>query len=531
MAAFFIFVNTKCATHRLYSMIHFKNIPFSIKNIYLLIGWFMPFFLPAYSQSDSVKIIEIKNADALIGTRINGQSVQKLIGRVALQHDQAMMFCDSAWYYDKLNSIEAFGRIHIRQGDTLSLYGDKLNYNGNTRVATITGNVRLIDNQVNLQTSQLTYDRNAGMAYYPDSGHTVSRSEQLSSKKGYYYVNTKEFAFKGNVIIKNPQYTLYSDTLIQNTLTDVSYFKGPSKIVSKESFIYCENGWYDKKNDRCQFNQNAYVIAEKNILRGDSLYYERQRGYGKGIGNVSIEDTVEKIIVTGHFAETFRNIERYVVTDSVQLLKIFEKDTLFLHADTLLAVQDSLGKRVINAFHHVKFFKPDMQGLCDSLSYTQRDSLIRMYHQPVLWNEKNQITAEYIDICMGQKEVYFININRMARVISQEDSLLFNQVGGLNMKAWFKNNELHKIDVFDNSKTYYYAREDNGDWIGLNVAESKDMAIYVENRQVVKISFLTNPIGTLHPMDKIKPEDFRIDGFTWQIHRRPLKREDIFIWN
>jgi lipopolysaccharide export system protein LptA len=503
----------------------------SAARILLAASWFILSNTHLNAQSDSVKTIEIKNADALIGTRINGQSVQKLIGRVALQHDQAQMFCDSAWYYDKLNSIDAFGRIHIRQGDTLSLYGDKLNYNGNTRIATITGNVRLIDKQVNLQTNQLTYDRNAGIAYYPDGGNTISQSEQLSSKKGYYYVNTKEFAFKGNVIIKNPQYTLYSDTLIQNTLTDVAYFKGPSTIVSKESFIYCENGWYDKRNDRCQFNQNAYVIAEKNILRGDSLYYERNRGYGKGIGHVSIEDTVEKIIVTGHFAETFRNIERYIVTDSAQLIKIFDKDTLFLHADTLLAVQDSLNKRVINAFHHVKFFKPDMQGLCDSLSYTQRDSLIRMYYNPILWNEKNQITANNIEICLGQKEIYFMNINQLARIISQEDSLLFNQVGGVNMKAWFKDNELHKIDVFENSKTFYYVKEDNGDMIGLNIAQSKDLTIYVENKQIVKISFLTNPVGTLHPMDKINPEEYRIDGFTWQIHRRPVKRTDIFIWN
>lgn len=507
-----------------------KTAIYSIR-ICLIACCFILIYTSLCAQSGSVKTIEIKNADALIGTKINGQSVQKLIGRVALQHDQTLMFCDSAWYYDKLNSIDAFGHIHILQGDTLSLYGDKLNYNGNTRIASITGNVRLIDNLVNLQTSRLTYDRNAGIAFYPDSGYTITRTEQLYSKKGYYYVNTKEFAFKGNVVIKSQEYTLYSDTLIQNTLTDVSYFKGPSTIVSKESFIYCENGWYDKKNDRCQFNQNAYVIAEKNILRGDSLYYERNRGYGKGIGHVSIEDTVEKIIVTGHFAETFRNIERYIVTDSAQFVKVFEKDTLFLHADTLLAVQDSLGKRVINAFHHVKFFKPDIQGLCDSLSYTQRDSLIRMYFNPVLWNEKNQITAECIDICMGQKAIYFLNINRKARVISQEDSLLFNQLGGLYMKAWFKDNELYKIDVYGNSKTFYYPREDDGDLIGINVAESKDMTIYVENKQVVKISLFSNPIGTLYPMDKIKPEDFRIDGFTWQIHRRPLKQADIFIWN
>lgn len=507
---------------------------YSKSNMYKSVSVFLLSLVLSISSFNGLaqtRIIDIYNADKLMGITINKMKVQKLIGRVALHHDGALMYCDSAYLYDAQNRVEAFGHIHIKQGDTLSLYGNVLLYDGNTRIATISGQVRLIDNQITLNTTKLTYDRNKEMAFYDEQASTLSKTEELNSRKGYYYVKTKEFAFKGNVVIKHPDYTLYSDTLIQNTVTDISYFKGPSTIVSKESYIYCENGWYDKRNDICQFNQNSYVISDSHILKGDSLYYERERGYGKGIGHVSIQDTTEKLTVTGHFAETYKHIERYMITDSATMIKAFEHDSLFLHADTLIAIQDSLNKRVINAYYHVKFFKPDMQGLCDSLSYRERDSTMQMYRNPILWNEQNQITAKHIDICIGQKEIYKIYIHSNALIVSEEDSLMYNQLGGVNMTAHFKNNELNQIDVFENSHSYYYPKDDKGRIIGLNEVVCRDMVIYVEEREVARIVFKISPVGTLHPIDKINPGDFRLTGFTWQVARRPMQREDIYHWD
>jgi len=489
------------------------------------------FYVPAQAQDTTTKVINIINADVLKGGQMKGQSIQRLIGRVVLDHEGAQMFCDSAIFYDNKNSVQAFGRIHIQQGDSLSLYGDSLDYDGNTKIATMLGRVRLIDKQVTLNTNKLVYDREKGVAYYNDNGKTITKKDQLTSKKGYYYVGTKEFAFKGDVVIQNPEYTLYSDTLIHNTVTDVSYFKGPSTIVSENSFIYCENGWYDKPNDRCQFNENAYVISESNILRGDSLYYERQRGYGKGIGNISIEDTVEQVTVTGNFAETFRNIERYIVTDSAQMMQVFDDDTLFMHGDTLLATEDTLGERVMDAFHHVKFFKRDMQGACDSLSYTQRDSLLRMYYKPVIWNDSNQITGEYIQVAISKGKIYRMDIVDIALIISQEDTIRFNQIGGNRMEAFFVNNELSRIEVYENGRTVYYPREEDGNLIGLNKVECTDLTIYIEDRQVSTIIFRKKPVGVLHPIEKVNPLEYRLDGFQWLIHRRPKTRQDIFFWN
>ncbi len=482
--------------------------------------------------SDTVKVIDIYNADMLTGYMVKGKSYQKLVGRVVLHHEGAMMFCDSAIIADEDNVARAFGHIHIQQGDSLDMYGEEMEYDGNKKIATLKKKVRLIDNQLTLNSEQIVYDRNAGMAYYGDSSTTVTSKDNLTSKKGYYYVGRKEFAFKGDVVLVNPEYTLYSDTMIYNTVKDVTYFKGPSTIVSKQSYIYCENGWYDKPNDKAQFNKNAYVIAENNILKGDSLYYERQKGYGRAIGNVSIEDTVENITVFGQYAETQKNIERYLVTDSAQMIQVFDDgDSLFLHADTLLAVQDTMDRRVLNCFHHVKFFKTDMQGACDSLTYTQADSLIRMFYEPVLWNESNQITAEKINVNIGKSSIYWMEMISMALIISQEDSVMFNQIGGDDMKGYFTNNDLSRIEVMGGGKTIYYPKEDDGTVIGMNKVECVDITILINDKKIDKITFKKKPVGKLEPMDKINPADYKLDGFQWLIKRRPMNRHDIFIRN
>lgn len=481
---------------------------------------------------DTVKVIDIYNADKLTGYNVKGKSYQKLVGRVVMHHEGAMMFCDSAIIDDADNIARAYGHIHIQQGDSLDMYGEELEYDGNKRIALLKKNVRLIDKQLTLNSNQLTYDRNAGMAYYADSSQTVTQNDKLTSKKGYYYIGRKEFAFKGDVVFKNDQYTLYSDTMIYNTVKDVTYFKGPSTIVSKQSFIYCENGWYDKPNDRARFSKNAYVIAENNILRGDSLYYERQRGFGTAIGNVTIEDTVENVIVYGQYAETEKNIERYLVTDSAQMVQVFDDgDTLFLHADTLLAIQDTMNHRVLNCFRHVKFYKSDMQGACDSLTYTQADSLIRMFYKPVVWNESNQVTAEYINVNIGKSKIYWMEMLTTALIISQQDSIMYNQIGGDNMKGFFTNNDLSRVEVVGGGKTIYYPTEDDGTVIGMNQVDCVDITILIADKKIQKIIFKKKPVGELQPLDKINPADYKLDGFEWLINRRPKNRWDIFVWS
>ncbi len=506
-------------------MITFKQISSSSTTLLLLFC----FVFSNKISGQNIKKIEIINAETLEFDKSKDIKAYRLIGKVVLKHEGAYMFADSAYNYTERNAFDAFGHIHIEQGDTLHLYGDFLKYDGETKLADVFGNVRLIDKQVNIETDRLIYDLKNKTAFYNDSA--VSRSSEgriLKSRKGYYYSKSKEFAFKTNVVIEDPQYTIYSDTLIFNTETEISRFFGPTTIVSKENTLYFERGWYDTKNDISEFSKNAKMVSKSQTIKGDKLFYDRNKGYGKGIGNVELIDTLENIVVRGQFAETFREIEQYLVTDRMVFIQILDGDSLFMHADTLLATQIEDEKRLIRVFYNVRFFKSDMQGKCDSLTYNTADSIMSMFFLPVIWSEKNQITADSISILMKDGKAQLLRMRNSSFIVSQEDTTRYNQIKGKNMNGYFKDNKLHRIDVFNNGQTIYYPKDDSNDLLGANKTECTDMRIYVHEGKVSRIMFINHPEGTLYPNHKVSPSEMILSGFQWLNWLRPKDKDDIF---
>ncbi len=480
-------------------------------------------------QDSSVKIIEIRNADRLSGMTIGNESVIQLTGRVALFHEGAFMFCDSAFLYEQTNRLHAFGQIHILQGDTLSLYGDSLFYDGALRKADIMGNVRLKDPTVNMTTSQLTYDRNSGMVSYPDSANIRNGTDRIRSKKGHYHSTTRIFTFEENVQIQNPDYTVLSEKLDYETQTDVSWFYGPTTITSQQAVIYCEKGWHNKQTDEARFSRNARVTSGSKILIGDSLYYQRGRGYGQGFGNIQIRDTAEKITLLGQYAETWKDLNLYMVTDEAQMIQAFDTDSLFLHGDTLKGWEDSLGFRVIQCWNHVKFFKTDLQGACDSLFYTEMDSLMRMFFTPVIWSDSSQMTGTFIHLKIDRGTLYHFDLLQKAMLIAQDDTVRFNQLSGQNMRGFFHDNDLVRLHVKEKGKLIYYPREEDGSLMGANMLACRNITLWMGQRQIQRISCQQKAEGTMHPWETFTGPDRFLDGFIWHEKDRPRTPEDIFI--
>ena len=490
-------------------------------------------FITQISSAQKNKKIEILNANTLEYDQSLGNNARKLIGDVAFKHEGAIMKCDSAYLYSESNSMDAFGNVHINQGDTINIYGDTLKYNGNSKNAELLGNIRFIDKDMTLITSHLNYDLKNSMGYYFGGGTITSLANQnkLTSQQGYYYSKNKELFFKEKVVLINPEYEIYSDTLKYHTTTEISYFLGPTIIQSKDNLIYCENGWYDTQKDISQFKKNAYIITKEQKLQGDSLYYDRNNGIGKAFKNVQITDTIKDFIINGDYAIHYEKENNSIITGNTMLTMIMESDSLFLHADTLKATYDSTKTdRIIYAYHKTKFFKRDLQGMCDSLVYTFIDSTIRLYKDPVLWSEENQMIAEHIQVKTSDGKVQYLKLDRAAFIISQEDSTRFNQVKGKNMMATFLDNELYKVDVTGNGQTIYYLREDKGELFGVNKAESSDLTIYIKENAVDKISFINKPEATLYPIDKLPAEETILKDFVWKIEFRPLSKQDIFVW-
>lgn len=489
----------------------------------------MLFCVGLFAQQPSQ--VELLNSDYLEVDERLGKDVKRLIGNVAFKHDDVFLYCDSAYLNSAKNTLLAFSNVHIVQGDSVNIYGDKLDYDGNKKFAVLNGNVVLIETNHTLNTDYLTYDVKNGIGNYNTGGKIVSRQNNntLTSQIGYYYSKTKQFYFRKNVVLVNPDYTMKSDTLRYSTKNETSYFYGPTTIVSKNDFIYCENGWYDTKKDVAQFNRNAYILSGKQKLSGDSLYYNRKREQGRGFGNVVMSDTVENVVIKGDFGRYEKERERMIVFGHAEMAQLFDKDTLFLHADTLRAEMDSCNEyRILYAHYGVKFFKPDMQGKCDSLVFSYQDSILRMFKKPVIWNEENQLTAEYIEILTGNGKVKRLDMYEVAFIISKEDSSFFNQIKGKKIVGHFVANELKKIEVFGNGQTIYYPVEKKG-YIGVNRADCTDMVIYTEDKKVSRITFITKPEATLYPLFELPAKELLLKDFIWRQTERPLTKEDIFI--
>jgi lipopolysaccharide export system protein LptA len=456
---------------------------------------------------------------------------QRIIGDVVLRHDSIILYCDSAFLNNTKNNVVAFGNVHVKISDTLNIYGDSLKYNGNTKIGRIKGNVRLVDNETILTTDTLVFDRNTQIAQYDNWGKIVEGKNVLVSKHGYYYTNRKEFFYKEKVILMNPDNVMHSDTLMYNTLTHVAYFFGPSNIKGKEDSIYCENGWYNTAKNIARFRKKGQIYHQEQIVNGDSIYYERESGYGQIFKNANIIDTANKIILSGDYGELHRKRGSAFMTERAVAKLIDKKDTLFLHSDSIHAAFDTTqAVKKIRCFYKVKFFRRDLQGLCDSLTWQSLDSTLTLFSNPVLWSEKNQLTADTIFLRMKNNRADSMILRNAAFIISKDDSAKFNQIKGRDMVGYFINNELYKIRVIGNAETIYYAREDDRTLIGINKALSSNMLIFLDKNQLKSITYMGQPSAVLYPEKEMNVNDRLLKDFKWIEEKRPLTKDDIFVW-
>ncbi len=461
-------------------------------------------------ESRDKKKIELLYCDVLLIDKELNKDLQRLLGNVALRHNDIIMTCDSAYLYSEANQVKAYGNVKINQADTLFLTGNYLYYDGNEEKAFIQENVELRDKETQLFTSVINYDSKTKTAYYTVPGKIINGDNILTSHNGIYYASDKTFHFKDSVKIVNPDYTMLADTLEYNSETGTAYFRGPTTIEGDSLFMYCERGWYDTQNDLTSVWGNPLIDNRQNTIRGDSLFYNRKTGYGEAYRNISITDTSNNIIVCGNYAWYYKNPERFMVTDRALFIQVSEEDSLFLHADTLKAVtifnpDDSSSYRLLRAYYTCKVFSTDLQSLCDSLAYSFRDSVIHMYKNPIIWSEENQMTADSVSVLTKNRKADRLELYNSVFVASQIDSIRFNQMKGRKLTGFFRENKLYRILIEGNGETIYYLIDKN-ELIGVNHARSASIEIIVENKKITEITELHNPEGTLDPPGMNPPE-------------------------
>lgn len=495
----------------------------------------LAFFLSLVSSSSlyaqRARPVKLKNSDALKGGKTaSGENFNRLIGNVVLTQQNTTIYCDSAHLYKKTNTVEAFGKVRITEGDSVTVTAQSLIYEGNKRLAKLRRNVVFTKlATATLYTDFLDYDRIKNTAHYFNSGKLVDSVNTLTSVKGYYNVATNLSSFKKEVIVNNPDYTMTSDSLQYNSATKIIYFVAPTTVVDKDSstFVY-ERGSYDTQQktsvlEKGKGESEAYTITGKSYSIDDVRKIYRVRG------DVVMTSKEDNLIIYGQASDAnkLKNITK--VFDRAYLAKITDEgDTLFMRADTLVSVdnKDPKKKRVL-AYGNVKIFKSDLQGIADSVEYRVADSTIVFYQQPVLWTDDNQMSADSVSMQIENNAIKRIYLKTNAFVAS-EDTIIhdFNQIKGRKMTAEFQNQKLHRVLVDGNAENLYFAiDEKDNSLMGMNKIICSRILIRFKEGRVDTFSSYVKPEAQFIPPHELEDGDRRLRGFNWQAQKRPLKKD------
>ncbi|MCD8269808.1 MAG: hypothetical protein LUD46_16000 [Parabacteroides sp.] len=516
-----------------------------IVNKFFLTGLFCLLFVCVFAQTqDSIPLpgetltadtIEVKttkvfleHANTLSFDKEVKADAQFLEGDVCFHHDSSYMYCDSAYFFEESNSLEAFSNVRMEQGDTLFVYGNYLFYDGNSQIAYLRENVRMENGQVTLFTDSLNYERIPDIGYYIEGGLIVDSLNQLSSFYGQYSPDTKLAVFNDSVRLENPNFTLYSDTLHYDTESKIATILGPSVIVSDSGTIHSSRGWYNTETNTSLLLDRSEVLSGNRVLSGDSIVYDRNSGFGEAFGNMSLQDTAQKVMLQGQYGYYNEQTEYAFATDSACFLEYSKGDTLYLHADTLEMTTLDSTAREIKAFYGVRFYRTDMQGVCDSLQFNTRDSILYMYDDPVLWNEQYQLYGDTIVIYMNDSTIDYAHVIQFAFAVQHVDSTYYNQLKGNDLKAYFEGQAIRQIDVEGNAESIFYPLENDGAKIGLNETKSGFLTIWVKDNKLDKLKIWPTPQGSLTPIPDLKPEQKTLKDFYWFDYLRPKNKDDIY---
>lgn len=478
-------------------------------------------------------------------------SFQIVVGDVMFRQGDMFMYCDSAHFYEDPGAIKAFGNVRMEQGDTLFVYADRLDYSDTTELAILfadPGNkVRLINKDVTLTTDIFNYDLAIELGFYEVGGTLTDKNNRLTSWYGEYSPATKDALFKDQVVLHSLRdrdtLDIYTEEMLYNTGTRIALLDTVSTIVSADGTIHTSNGAYNSDTQKADLFDRSLVIAKNgNTLTGDTLYYNQDTGFGEAFGNIELTDTTNKVILNGDYGLYFEYNDSARVTGRALAREYSQKDTLYLHADTIRTFKKIVPEHFVDdtvrveadtthyliAEPHVRFYRIDLQGICDSLTAVQRDSMLWMHNHPVVWNGERQIFGNVIQIHFKDSVADWARLPEFGFMAEWIDENFYNQLTGKEMVAFFQDRDLRHLDVSGNVQAIMLPMENDSTYNKIANIESSFLAADFKDRTVERMKLWPETSGTMNPLYLAKKSLFFLPAFRWFEPLRPTSPEDVF---
>ncbi len=447
--------------------------------------------------------------------------------------------------YDANTTIAKAFKDVVLTDPSSRITADYMDYNRTTEIATGIGKVEVKTPTQQISSEKMIYERLTGNIIVNDTYKTIGSDGTLVEGRNVVYnVKSKSANFGSEVFITNKDYTIYSRKMTTNDITGITTFRDYSKITRRNDpsqYIITSDGDFNKKTGEAWLRNNSKVYYQNKTLTAKNLYFNDKTGFGKGEGDVYLDDPLEKRFLKGDYGEAFKYLDSAFVTKNAYAVKAFDKDSLYISADTLLAVKrhDVDSTSLVKAFHKARFYKSNANGKADSLVYNQTKGLMQFYKDPILWSGDNQVTGNFIEAYTNAKteKIDSMKVFNNAFVIAKVDSLAeneFHQIKGKYLTVLFQDDKIDFINVEENAVALTYMDDTDQktkekERYGINISYCGIIEVDVVGKDVELVACRIKSDGKMYPLSKF-PEEMRyLPDFKWRISERLNTWRDIFI--
>ncbi|MFL5811512.1 MAG: OstA-like protein [Flavisolibacter sp.] len=498
--------------------------------------------------SDSTSPVDILHADNFIFRKTDAITELKILsGNVHLRQGKTLFDCDSCVINETGHLFEAFGKVHINDSDTTNAYSNYLRYFTNTKLAYLSGDVRLTDGHATLLTPDLEYDVNNKIGTYKNGGKVINGKSVLTSREGVYYTDLRDIYFKNNVELKDPANYMKTDSLLYNTQTQISRFIADTYIRdSTGRVVRTKEGWYDVANRHSEFSSRTTIEDGSMVISADRIVSDEKLGQTQMDGRAVLRDTAKGTVVIADRIQHDKKTDAVLATKKPLMIIKQDKDSIYVTADTLFSARltelyknDSamLAKlklkekdstnRYFEAYRHVRVFSDSVQSVSDSLFYSFKDSIFHLFYEPVVWSKKSQITGDTIYLYTKNKKADRIKTIENSFIISEVEPGVYDQIKSSRMDGYFKEGSLDSVRAKGLAESVYFMQDKDSAYTGVNQTKSDAIDISFLQGELYKVVFRSDLKGTLYPISQKPPSSMKLDHFKWLIARRPKTKYEL----
>ncbi len=514
------------------------------------------YFPPVPKDTSKKKKIEIIQTDSLLYQTLELGKYRKLIGNVILRHDNAKMFCDSALIDIDANYMTAYGKqVHIKQSDSVDIWGNFLEYFGDQKLGRLTGMCSMRDKTMILTSPELNYNMETDVGNYMSGGRVVNKETTITSAIGYFYHKSSTAIFYGDVVLTSPERTIYADSLRYNTEKEIAYFITKTTIIDTKdsSVIVTNDGYYDTKNEKAVLGKNAVIKKENTTIKAENIDYNKKTKQAIAQGNAMVEDTSNRTTILSNYIYSNEDSSYMKAYKDPLMITVSEDrtDTMFLSADTLLSYKvgeqnklyfydsiktDSIIRtdtqtdsfKIVRAYYKMKMIQGEMSAVSDSLYYSEKDSIFKLYINPIMWMDSTQITGDSIYLYTKNKEIEKVDVFGNGFIVNLQDENIYNQIKGKFIQAFISNKKITRVEVDGNAESIYFIKDKEKEtYSGANKSTSALITVSFNDGEVNRIKLTGAPEAVFTPMKKINLETFKLDGFKWHGNLQPLTKYDV----